>query len=33
MRVFLQEELFAPEEYQQIVAYRYRMARHHLVKA
>jgi hypothetical protein len=32
-RVFLQEELFGPEEYQQIVAYHYRMARHHLVKA
>jgi hypothetical protein len=32
-RVFLQEELFGPEEYQQIVAYHYGMARHHLVKA
>jgi hypothetical protein len=32
-RVFLREELFGPEDYQQIVAYRYRMARHHLVKA
>jgi hypothetical protein len=32
-RVFLQEEFFGPEEYQQIVAYHYRMARHHLVKA
>jgi hypothetical protein len=32
-RVFLQEELFGPEEYRQIVAYHYRMARHHLVKA
>jgi hypothetical protein len=32
-RVFLQEELFGPEEYRQIVAYHYGMARHHLVKA
>jgi hypothetical protein len=32
-RVFLQEELFGPEEYRQIVAYHYRMARHHLFKA
>jgi hypothetical protein len=32
-RVFLQEELFGPEEYQQIVAYHYGMARHHLFKA
>jgi hypothetical protein len=32
-RVFLQEELFGPEEYRQIVAYHYTMARHHLVKA
>jgi hypothetical protein len=32
-RVFLQEELFGPEEYHQIVAYHYGMARHHLVKA
>jgi hypothetical protein len=32
-RVFLQEELFGPEEYRQIVAYHYGMARHHLFKA
>jgi hypothetical protein len=32
-RVFLQEELFGPEEYWQIVAYHYGMARHHLFKA
>jgi hypothetical protein len=32
-RVFLQEELFGPEEYRQIVAYNYGMARHHLFKA
>jgi hypothetical protein len=32
-RVFMQEELFGPEEYRQVVAYHYRMARHHLVKA
>jgi hypothetical protein len=32
-RVFLQEELFGPEEYRQIVAYHYTMARHHLFKA
>ena len=32
-RVFMQEELFGPEEYRQVVAYRYRMARHHLFKA
>jgi hypothetical protein len=32
-RVFLQEELFGPEEYQQIVGYHYGMARHHLAKA
>jgi hypothetical protein len=32
-RVFLQEELFGPEEYQQIVAYHCGMARHHLIKA
>ena len=32
-RVFMQEELFGPEEYHQVVAYHYRMARHHLVKA
>jgi len=32
-RVFLQEELFGPEEYRQVVAYHYRMARHHLFKA
>jgi hypothetical protein len=31
-RVFLQEELFGPEEYHQIVAYHYGMARHNLVK-
>jgi hypothetical protein len=29
-RVFLQEELFGPEEYRQIVAYHYGMARRHL---
>ena len=28
-----QEELFGPEEYQQIVGYHYCMARHHLAKA
>jgi hypothetical protein len=32
-RVFLQEELFGPEEYRQVVAYYCRMARHHLFKA
>jgi hypothetical protein len=32
-RVFLQEELFGPEEYRQIVAYHYGLARHHLFKA
>jgi hypothetical protein len=32
-RVFLQEELFGPEEYRQIVAYHYSLARHHLCKA
>jgi hypothetical protein len=32
-RVFLQEELFGPEEYRQIVAYHDGMARHHLFKA
>lgn len=32
-RVFLQEELFSPQDYEQIVAYHYRMARHHLFKA
>jgi hypothetical protein len=32
-RVFMQEELFGPEEYRQVVDYHYRMARHHLVKA
>jgi hypothetical protein len=32
-RVFLQEELFGPEEYRQVVAYHYGMARHHLFKA
>jgi hypothetical protein len=31
--VFLQEELFGPEEYRQIVAYHYGMPRHHLEKA
>jgi hypothetical protein len=29
----MQEELFGPEEYRQVVAYHYRMARHHLFKA
>jgi hypothetical protein len=32
-RVFRQEELFGPKEYWQVVAYHYRMARHHLFKA
>ena len=32
-RVFLQEDLFGLEEYRQIVAYHYGMARHHLFKA
>jgi hypothetical protein len=32
-RVFLQEELFGPEEYRQIVAYHDGLARHHLVRA
>jgi hypothetical protein len=32
-RVFMQEELFGPEEYRQVVAYHYRLARHHLYKA
>jgi hypothetical protein len=32
-RVFLQEELFGPEEYRQVVAYHYDMARHHLFRA
>ena len=32
-RVFLQEELFGPEEYRQIVAYHYGLARHQLFKA
>jgi len=32
-RVFMQEELFGPEEYRQVVAYHYRRARHHLFKA
>ena len=32
-RMFLQEELFDPEDYQQIVAYHYTMARHHLLTA
>jgi len=27
------EELFGPEEYRQVVAYHYGMARHHLFKA
>jgi hypothetical protein len=31
-RVFLQEEPFGPEEYRQIVAHHYGMARHHLYK-
>jgi hypothetical protein len=32
-RVFLQKELFGPEEYRQIVAHHYGMARHHLLEA
>jgi hypothetical protein len=32
-RVFMQEKLFGPEEYRQVVAYHYGMARHHLFKA
>jgi hypothetical protein len=32
-RVFMQEELFRPEEYRPVVAYHYGMARHHLFKA
>ena len=32
-RVFLQEELFGPEAYREIVAYHDTMARHHLFKA
>jgi hypothetical protein len=32
-RVFLQEELFGPEEYRQIVASHDGLARHHLFKA
>jgi hypothetical protein len=32
-RVFMQEELFGPEEYRQVVAYHYGMARHHLCQA
>jgi len=32
-RVFIQEELFGPEEYRQVVAYHYSLARHHLFKA
>jgi hypothetical protein len=32
-RVFMQKELFGPEEYRQVVAYHYGMARHHLFKA
>ena len=32
-RVFMQEELFSPEEYRQVVTYHYAMARHHLFKA
>ncbi|HYY16234.1 MAG TPA: hypothetical protein VE965_06275 [Gammaproteobacteria bacterium] len=31
--VFLQEELFGPEDYRQIVAYHDGLARHHLCKA
>jgi hypothetical protein len=31
-RVFLQEELFGPEDYRQIVAYHDSLARHHLFK-
>lgn len=31
--VFLQEELFGPEKYRQVVAYHCRMAQHHLFKA
>jgi hypothetical protein len=31
--VFLQEELFGPEGYRQIVVYHYGVARHHLFKA
>jgi hypothetical protein len=29
----MQEEFFGPEEYRQVVAYHYGMARHHLFKA
>jgi hypothetical protein len=29
----MQEELFGPGEYRQVVAYHYRMAQHHLFKA
>jgi hypothetical protein len=29
----MQEELFGPEEYRQVIACYYRMARHHLFKA
>jgi hypothetical protein len=32
-RMFQQEEPFGPEEYRQVVAYHYGMARHHLFKA
>jgi hypothetical protein len=32
-RLFLQEELFGPEEYQQVVACHYGMGRHNLTKA
>ena len=32
-RAFMQEELFGPEEYRQVVEYHYRLARHHLFKA
>jgi hypothetical protein len=32
-RVFLQEELFGPEEFRQVVAYHYGVARHYLFKA
>ena len=33
VRVFLQEELFGPEESRQVVAYHYGIARHNLFKA
>jgi len=32
-RIFMQEELFGPEEYRQIVTYHHGVARHHLFKA